>query len=70
MILFVLNPIALRKARIVCNFGLSECNRACLFQLCLDTKPYQAHYLSVFWVLRAHVQFSRFDKADATAEVQ
>ena len=23
-----LNPIALRKAKIVCNFGLSECNRA------------------------------------------
>ena len=22
------NPIALRKAKIVCNFGLSECNRA------------------------------------------
>ena len=21
------NPIALRKAKIVCNFGLSECNR-------------------------------------------
>ena len=24
--ILVLNPIALRKARIVCNFGLSECN--------------------------------------------
>ena len=23
-----LNPIALRKTKIVCNFGLSECNRA------------------------------------------
>ena len=23
----LLNPIALRKAKIVCNFGLSECNR-------------------------------------------
>ena len=23
----VLNPIALRKAKIACNFGLSECNR-------------------------------------------
>ena len=22
-----LNPIALRKAKIVCNFGLSECNK-------------------------------------------
>ena len=22
-----LNPVALRKAKIVCNFGLSECNR-------------------------------------------
>ena len=22
----VLNPIALRKAKIICNFGLSECN--------------------------------------------
>ena len=21
------NPVALRKAKIVCNFGLSECNR-------------------------------------------
>ena len=24
---FTLNPIALRKAKIVCNFGLSECSR-------------------------------------------
>ena len=23
----ILNPFALRKAKIVCNFGLSECNR-------------------------------------------
>ena len=23
----VFNPIALRKAKIACNFGLSECNR-------------------------------------------
>ena len=23
----MVNPIALRKAKIVCNFGLSECNR-------------------------------------------
>ena len=23
----VIDPIALRKAKIVCNFGLSECNR-------------------------------------------
>ena len=22
-----INPIALRKAKVVCNFGLSECNR-------------------------------------------
>ena len=28
-------------------------------------KPYQAHYLSVCCVLRAHVQFCRFDKADS-----
>ena len=25
--LFIINPIALRKAKIVHNFGLSECNR-------------------------------------------
>ena len=25
--LYGFNPIALRKAKIVCNFGLSECNR-------------------------------------------
>ena len=24
---FNINPIALRKAKIVCNFGISECNR-------------------------------------------
>ena len=24
---FVFNPVALRKAKIVCNFCLSECNR-------------------------------------------
>ena len=29
-----------------------------------DTKPYQTHYLNVCCVLRAHVQFCRFDKAD------
>ena len=23
----IINPIALRKAKIVCNFGLSECNK-------------------------------------------
>ena len=34
------------------------------------TKPYQAYYLSVCCVLRTHVQFCRFDKADATAGVQ
>ena len=28
----------------------------------LGTKPYQAHYLSVRCVLRAHVQFCQFDK--------
>ena len=28
-----LNPIALRKAKIVCNFGLSECNRVKLIVL-------------------------------------
>ena len=27
------NPIALRKAKIVCNFGLSECNRVKSFIL-------------------------------------
>ena len=31
-----LNPIALRKAKIVYNFGLSECNRVNLFS-CIDT---------------------------------
>ena len=25
--IFFINPIALRKAKFVCNFGLSECNR-------------------------------------------
>ena len=30
------------------------------------TKSYQAHYTSVCCVLRAHVQFCRFDKADAS----
>ena len=27
-----INPIALRKAKIVCNFGLSECNRVKVLQ--------------------------------------
>ena len=36
----------------------------------LGTKPYQAHNLSVCCILRAHAQFCRFDKADATADVQ
>ena len=26
-LIWVFNPTALRKAKIVCNFGLSECNR-------------------------------------------
>ena len=34
------------------------------------TKPYQACYLSTGCVFRAHVQFCRFDKAVATADVQ
>ena len=31
-----INPIALRKAKIVCNFGLSECNRVkgCALLVC------------------------------------
>ena len=36
----------------------------------LGTKSYQVHYLSVYSVLRAHIQFCRFDKADVTADVQ
>ena len=36
----------------------------------LGTKPYQAHYLSVCCVFRAHVQFCWFNKTDATADVQ
>ena len=32
LLFLVLNPIALRKAKIVCSFGLSECNRVkCLY---------------------------------------
>ena len=27
MFLSMFNPVALRKTKIVCNFGLSECNR-------------------------------------------
>ena len=27
LVIGILNPIALRKAKIVCNFGLSECDR-------------------------------------------
>ena len=34
------------------------------------TKPYQAHYLIVCCVLHAHVQFCRFDRVDATADIQ
>ena len=30
------NPIALRKAKIVCNFGLSECNRV---KHCIPDNP-------------------------------
>ena len=34
------SPIALRKAKIVCNFGLSECNRVkiCIILNCQDVK--------------------------------
>ena len=50
-------------------FVCSSC--VCLMrQPSQGTKPYQAHYLSVCCILCAHVQFCRFDKADATAEVQ
>ena len=31
----VVNPIALRRAKIVCNFGLSECNRVIVMLLLL-----------------------------------
>ena len=30
-----LNPIALRKAKIVCSFGLSECSRVKLIFFCI-----------------------------------
>ena len=41
------NPIDLRKAKIVCNFGLSECNRVKQILLGFLTAcvPAQAHYL-------------------------
>ena len=43
-------------------FVCSSC--ACLMRPpSQGTKPYQADYLSVRCVLRAHVQFCRFDKA-------
>ena len=34
----VFNPTALRKAKIVHNFGLSECNRVKTFEARLETK--------------------------------
>ena len=34
-----LNPIALRKAKIIYNFGLSECNRA----NCVEWSPFYIH---------------------------
>ena len=36
--MLALNPIALRKAKIVCNFGLSECNEIGLVSKKLMTK--------------------------------
>ena len=36
----------------------------------LCTKPYQAHNISVCWVVREYLHFCRFDKANATADVQ
>ena len=55
--------------RVLSFFVCFSC--ACLMRPpSLGTKPYQAHYLSVCCVLRAHVQFCRFDKADTTAGVQ
>ena len=34
----IFNPIALRKAKIVYNFGLSECNRVKMGKHCLTAK--------------------------------
>ena len=45
---FYINPIALRKAKIVCNFGLSECNRVNIEFKDLRAKnvdPYELLYL-------------------------
>ena len=58
-----------RWGKRIINFIYFGC--ACLMRPpSLGTKPYQTHYLSVRCVLRAHVQFCRFDNADATADVQ
>ena len=34
------NPVALRKAKIVYNFGLSECNRV-MKRICLNLLPWE-----------------------------
>ena len=57
----IFNPIALRKAKIVCNFGLSECSMVNLnlkIVLCLYAFPYPhsdhftiSYILSVFLCL-------------------
>ena len=48
---FFINPIALRKAKIVCNFGLSECNRVKQkFQYMADTNDEEPIYLHLYTI--------------------
>ena len=44
----IVNPIALRSAKIVCNFGLSECNRVNNLQLAQSYEVLSMRVLSGF----------------------
>ena len=57
--LFVMfNPIALRKAKIVCNFGLSECNRInCLQTVWFYFIIFTDHFLLFFSGLKVYRPF-------------
>ena len=54
---FDINPIVLRKAKIVYNFGLSECNRVKRKTIML-TKDKKIIFLAIFFLLTVKSKYN------------
>ena len=69
-----LNPTALRKAKIVCNFGLSECNRVNVSANSNDSQyymilisPARAFTLWLYMPHILHLEYANIESSDEQA---